>query len=93
MSNNYSRGANFERQVRDLYRSEGWWVGRSAGSHSVVDLIAMRCGEICLIQCKTDGALSKAERAQIIDLAQENTCQAVLAYKSKGKIIREKLGG
>ena len=37
-----SRGIERERQVREVLRSEGWWVMRSPASLGAVDLVALK---------------------------------------------------
>ncbi len=48
-----SRGITRERQVRRLLEAEDWWVARAAGSLGDADLIALRNGEIRLIEVKS----------------------------------------
>lgn len=47
----YARGADFERTVKKDLEGRGFFVIRSAGSKSPVDLIAIRAGQFYLIQC------------------------------------------
>ena len=50
---NYERGANFERRVKKEYEKLGYYVMRSAGSHGVADLVALKRNTIpIIIQCK-----------------------------------------
>ena len=88
---NYSRGANFERRVKRYYEDKGFLVLRSAGSHSPVDLVALRAGEVILIQVKLDGRLSMLGHEQLRELAKENNCQAHLASRDKREIIIKEL--
>ena len=88
---NYNRGANFERRVKRALENKGAFVIRSAGSRSPVDLVAFWSGEICFLQVKVDGNLSKGERELLTYLAQENRCRACMAYRDKKKIIFEDL--
>ena len=84
---NYSRGANFERRVKKYLENGGYLVIRSAGSHSPVDLVALRAGEVLLIQVKLNGEIPQVEAEQLIEIARENQCQALLAWNWKGTII------
>ena len=86
MVTNYQRGRHFEYRVRQHFIKEGYIVLRSAGSHTFSDLLAMKGGEILLIQCKTDGYLPAPQREALLDAARENCCQAWLARKEKGKL-------
>lgn len=88
----YNAGRRFEYQVRDFLRSKGWWVLRSAGSKSPCDLVALRSGEMMLIQCKKSGNLSTVERDQLIELSREHQCLVVLVKRSeKGKLQFEEV--
>ena len=89
--NNYARGANFERRVQDEYEKSGWFVIRSAGSHSWIDLVALKAGEVLLIQCKIDGRLSPAERQQLQELARDTGCQVWMYSRDGRKIITQEI--
>jgi Holliday junction resolvase len=53
MSNkNYIRGRSKEYLAKKELENEGYYVVRSAGSHSIVDLFAFSVGEIKFIQIK-----------------------------------------
>jgi hypothetical protein len=57
----YQSGRAFEYQVKHDLERRGYYCVRAAGSHSKVDVVAVK-GSICLfLQCKTDGAISLAE--------------------------------
>ena len=45
-------GSNYERELRDILRTEGWVVFRSAGSH-VADLIALKPHTHLIIEIKS----------------------------------------
>ena len=88
---NYNSGRAFEYRVQKYLREKGWFVLRSAGSHTVCDLLAIRKGEINLVQCKKDGRLPPAEKMQLLELANEFECRAVLAYTEKRKLVFKEL--
>lgn len=48
---NYISGRNFEYRVKKYLEKEGWFVVRTAGSHSPVDLVAFSLAPL-FIQCK-----------------------------------------
>lgn len=48
----YARGNNYERKVADLLRGDGYEVWQTRGSKSYADLIAIKAGEILLVQVK-----------------------------------------
>ena len=81
----YSKGANFERYVRQHLRNQGYVVFRSAGSHSPADLIAAKGGEWLLIQCKVDGNFPSKQRDILKLLGEELQCRVGLAYKGEDK--------
>ena len=86
---NYDIGRKFEGRVKRHYESEGWFVIRSAGSHSLIDLVALRSGEVVLIQCKTDGVLSPLEREQLRTLASVSLCQVVMISREGRRMVSE----
>ena len=83
----YSVGANFERRAKAKLEKENWIVLRSAGSHSVVDLVCFRGGEVRLVQCKIDGYLSPNEREQLLELAAQNGFCAYLVKRERKELI------
>ena len=87
---NYRIGYVFECKVRNLYRAAGWFVQRSAGSKTVVDLTAIppKGGGLHLIQCKRDGKLPEAEWNELVRLAWRigmDVATPVLAEEVKPK--------
>ena len=50
---NYRRGYRFEQWIVNTLKDEGYIAQRTAGSHSCVDVIAMKHVSIRLIQAKT----------------------------------------
>ena len=91
MNSAYRRGYDFEKRVQHYLESKGGFVIRSAGSHSPVDLVLFRNGEISFLQVKIDGKLSRGEREVLIYLARENKCRACLVFRDKKKIKFEDL--
>ena len=67
---NYRKGINFEYRVRDYYREKGYFVLRSPRSLGPLDLVAIRKGEILLIQCKMTLNLSPNKRRELVQLAE-----------------------
>ena len=53
-NHNYRKGADFERKIANKLRAKGYLVIRSAGTKSLVDLVALdlKVGKIMLIQLK-----------------------------------------
>ena len=78
---NYSRGANFERSVRDYFDKQGFFCLRSAGSRSLVDLVAVSPeGKVCFIQCKCGRSpLSYEDGQKLCELARTFRATPILA--------------
>ena len=87
---NYSRGANFERQVRTDLENRGWFVIRAAGSHGIVDLVAFPPNPrpTWFIQCKIGRRISPKERKKLGEIAMSTSCYAILASRPKRGTIR-----
>ena len=81
--NHYASGRDFEYRVRDDLIARGYFVARSAGSKTVVDLLALKQGRVLLVQCKRHGALSPAEWNKLYDLAEEHRATPVRASTPK----------
>ncbi|MEM3895376.1 hypothetical protein [Thermofilum sp.] len=62
MTSNYAIGRAKEYRVKRKLEKEGYFVLRSSGSHSPVDLIAIKNGQVRLIQCKKRKYLSPKEK-------------------------------
>lgn len=74
----YRAGADLERAAQDDLEASGYFVIRSAGSHGIADLVAMKGWndggpgvppETLFVQCKTNGATSPADRGELLTLA------------------------
>lgn len=81
---NYSRGAAFERVVKADLENDGYLVLRSAGSNGVVDLMAVKPGDILMIQAKLSGTISPLERANLLRTASWVGALPIVAYKHRG---------
>ena len=81
----YDNGRRFEYAVRNALQDAGYWVMRSAGSKSKVDLLALKQDECLLVQCKKHGVLPPSERAELLRLAGLNQhAKAIKAFKLDG---------
>ena len=87
----YSKGRQFEYRCIKELRGQGWTCFRQAGSHTPADIIAMKAGEIRLVQCQTDPYFAPAKKQALIELARENNCQAWLAYRENRKVVWEQI--
>lgn len=93
---NYSRGADFERRVRDvlMHEEDACTVIRSAGSRGIVDLVALFTGVdardtyddgfvapvVWIVQCKRDGKITDDDRELLAAVAGETGAIAKIAY-------------
>ena len=85
---NYSKGRAFEYRVKRYLEDKGFVVFRTAGSHSQADLIALKHGEVWLVQCKSgNGYLLPAEKDKLLTLTGELGVTPVLATKNNRKQI------
>ena len=65
-NNSYVRGSNFERQIQKKLEAQNYYVMRSAGSHTVVDVMAIKADSILLIQCKTSNKETIPDLKQLL---------------------------
>lgn len=86
MGTPYSVGYTFERRVRQALQDQGWVVFKSGGSRSPVDLVALKAGEVLLIQVKVDGILSPRERGDLALLRAELGVRVFLAYRGRREL-------
>lgn len=92
----YQIGRAFEYQCRDKLRAKGFVVFRSPRSLSAADLVALRRGEILLVQCKTRrDSLKPKEREDLQMMADAAGAVALLAWRGRKRhgINWERLDG
>ena len=106
MNANLDKGLRFELKILRMIKSRKGKdiveVFRTAGSHSIFDVVAFTTKGIRLIQAKTDGYLKRDERERIIkffnsiDKDVVKTMQFEIWYyaskKKKRKLIAKKFG-
>ena len=97
----YRRGCGYEYELRDFLERRGYYVARSAGSHSPIDLIALRAGSLLLIQAKYGYGHSSVsgDFTPLLDLAESlPSATALLAHRVPHgktewwKVLRHSLG-
>ena len=91
MPGQYRKGARFEIVVKNILLEDDWLAIRSAGSHGIVDVIAIKQDIKWLIQCRTNGSLSGEERNELVALAKKHNVTPILAYKAKEGVIFEEI--
>lgn len=91
MNSAYERGVRFERAARDDLQEHGYEVIRSAGSKSKIDLIAIKPGQLLLIQCKPAGPnkLPNADWNRLFELARMCDAEPIVAVKISGRVKPE----
>jgi Holliday junction resolvase len=89
----YNRGRATEYRVMELLRVEGWVVGRSAGSHSPVDIFAAKEGRVLLVQVKRGTArVKKDELTELVKWAEAFRADAeVWHFKGRGKLEKRRV--
>lgn len=83
---NRQAGDYFERQTKSALQAAGWLVVRSAGSLGVADLVAVRRNSmggphVLLVSCKVNGRTSPAERAALLEAAEQSAAEPLLASR------------
>ncbi|RKY29185.1 MAG: hypothetical protein DRP74_09135 [Candidatus Omnitrophota bacterium] len=83
----YSKGAEFERKVKRLLESKGFFVIRAAASKPI-DLVCIRKGEVIVVECKRDinKARDKVFR-ELSKLSLELRVKVLLAVRTEGEIV------
>lgn len=70
MTNHYRSGRDFEHRVRTYLVAQGYTVIRAAGSKTKADLVAIKAGQVLIVQCKRTALPAPAERREIIRIAE-----------------------
>lgn len=78
----YRRGRRFEYEVRDLFRSRGWFVIRAAASKPI-DLVCVKKGSTVLVECKYSDRPTRAELEEVRTISQNIGVTAVIAIKER----------
>lgn len=93
MTNRYRGGADFEREVRAALAADGYDVVRSAGSKTKVDLVAIKAGQVLLVQCKRNGTCPPAERVELLRVAGLLPGVGVAVVASRPRVTYRRLTG
>ena len=89
----YERGRAKEYRVMEMLKKDGWVVGRSAGSHSPVDIFAAKDGRVLLVQVKAGTARVAAEELrELVKWAEAFNADAeVWHFKGKGNLKKRRV--
>lgn len=86
---NYRNGYELERAAKRLLEDNGYYVVRAAGSKGAADLVALKRGEVVLVQCKLDGYLLPREREKFGVLADTLAAfGCVASWEKEGRTAR-----
>jgi len=77
----YKKGRNFEYQIIKLFSSAGYYTIRSAGSHGIFDILAVKDGVVFGIQCKLANNISKSEKQAMLNAYYTFGIIPLYAYK------------
>jgi len=72
MTTQYQRGRRFEWKVKQDLEGRGYYVIRSAGSKSKVDLVGIKHEVVLCVQCKLTGAIAKRELREFTNACHTN---------------------
>ena len=89
---NYANGARLERDAKDNLEADGYWCVRSAGSKGVVDVLAMKPGQMLMVQAKANGVCPPKERAALLELAATFDALPLVAMRDRGVKYRRLTG-
>ena len=82
MNRNYKNGRALEYRAKKRLEERGWFVVRSAGSHSPVDLVAVKPDQRPLgVQCKLGSGFTSKERLALRDFCLDMGMTPVLCEK------------
>lgn len=87
-ANYYRMGRDLEGRTRLKLMAAGYAVIRSAGSKTPADLVAMRNGELLLVQCKRGGALPPVEWNDLIDFATQAGGRPIMVENPHAGTVR-----
>jgi Holliday junction resolvase len=83
----YKLGRSLEYAVASAFRKVGYWTIRAAQSRGEADIVAIRKGEVMLIQCKRGGSISSDEWNCLYLLALNLGANAIVADRRTGRGI------
>ena len=94
-NHNKRNGTVRENRVKELLEDDGYFVVRSAGSGGVADLVALKPGQVLLVQCKSEAYLAPAEWNDLWFVAENVRAVPIHAAKLPGsrQVIWHRLTG
>src|SRR5215204_3316465 len=84
---NYSRGYYGEKKTRQQLEADGYWCCEARGSKGIADLVAIKPGQILLVQVKrtASGRIPPYDRQQLVELAHRIWAEPIVAYQPKAR--------
>ena len=82
-NSHYQAGYVLERAARILLEANGYLTIRASGSRGLADVIALKRGEVLLVQCKASGKLGPGERSKLFDAAERTGATALAVRWAK----------
>lgn len=80
----YSKGAKFENDVIKYFRSFGYFCIRSAGSKTIVDVIAISKDFTYFIQCKYGKTgMNKKDKKKLVEIANRYNANPIYITRDK----------
>lgn len=87
MATHYQHGRAFEYRIKKDLEGRGYYCVRAAGSHSKIDVAAIKGEVAAFVQCKADGNISPQEWATLYEVCKAPNFLPVVASKTtSGKI-------
>jgi hypothetical protein len=89
---NYIKGRRFEYEIRDNLKKAGYFVIRSAGSHSPVDLIALNKDKVLCLQLKVNCRPTKLEWVEFYNISVPSNAYKIMVIKNNGSLEAKYVG-
>jgi Holliday junction resolvase len=81
----YDDGRRFEYAIMHDLEADGYDTFRMAGSHSPVDVFALKPGQLLLIQAKKNGKIKPLDRIELLRLATMiSNAIPIIGWKLRG---------
>jgi len=84
----YARGRGLEYHAIARLLRDGYFVVRSAGSKRAADIVALKPGQVLLVQAKGVAGLGPAKWNELYDLALRVGAVPILVERPRPRVIR-----
>ena len=89
---NYRNGAQLERDAQKHLEANGYLCIRSAGSKGFIDVMAVKPGQLLMVQAKANGVCPPKERAALLELSSKFDALPLVAWRDRGVKYRRLIG-